>query len=416
LRFNGHLAQRALWASKARYTLFAGGVGSGKTFAGACRVLQMPPSRGLVVAPTYALMRDGAQAVFFELCPPSLVAEHNKAEQRTVLTTGVEILWRSADRPERLTATNAGWAWGDEWSFVEEAAHLRLIARLRRAPGLFWATTTPNGLNWLYRRAVSSGAAGWRVIHARTQDNAYLPASYIASLESEYEGAYAAQELGGEFVDLSGTKRIPSTWLIRVKDFAPAIDAPGLPAFERLRVFEAPSPGRRYVLGVDPSEGLAHGDASPVQVIDCASGAQVAVLDAHMEPGAELPVAVQALSEAYNRAPALVERNNHGHAVLAACKALGVPLLRGHDGKAGWIATTTSKARLWDRAAQCVKERDCVLTDEKTYHQVAAIDRQTLAHPAKRKGLTACDDLAVSWALGQMARLRPSALSWLTGR
>ena len=203
LTIKGHRAQREFWQSEARYTLLAGGVGSGKTYAGAMRILQMPASRGLVVAPTYTLMRDGAQAVFFEICPPSLIETHNKAEQRTTLATGVEILWRSGDRPERLIGVNAGWCWGDEWSFVEEEAHLRVIARLRRAPGLFWATTTPNGLNWLYERAVVDGT-GWRVIYARTESNPHLPPEYIESLRRQYTTEYAEQELEGRFIDFSG--------------------------------------------------------------------------------------------------------------------------------------------------------------------------------------------------------------------
>lgn len=203
LTIHGHEAQRQFWQSQARYTLFAGGVGSGKTYAGAMRILMMPPSRGLVVAPTYTLIRDVAQAVFFELCPPALIESHNKAEQRTVLTTGVEILWRSADRPERLIGVNAGWCWGDEWSFVNEAAHLRLIARLRRPPALFWATTTPNGLNWLYERAVVDGR-GWNVVHATSASNPHLPPEYLASLKAQYTTEYAQQELEGRFVDFSG--------------------------------------------------------------------------------------------------------------------------------------------------------------------------------------------------------------------
>lgn len=203
LEIHGHKAQRDFWRSTSRYTLFAGGVGSGKTWAGAAKILMMPPSRGIVVAPTYQLLKDAAQSVFFEICDPGLIASHNRSDNITRLKNGVEILWRSADKPERLVGINAGWAWGDEWSFVSEDAHLRLIARLRRAPGMFWATTTPNGLNWLYDRAVVAGD-DWSVVHAKTYDNPHLPEDYIQSLKSQYTSEYAEQELEGLFVNFSG--------------------------------------------------------------------------------------------------------------------------------------------------------------------------------------------------------------------
>ncbi len=405
IRLVGHAAQERFWRSTARYALYVGGVGAGKTFAGAAKILTMPPGLGLVVAPTYTLVKDVAYRTLLEIAEPhGLIAYRNRSDLQIKLTTGQEILFRSADRPERLVGVNAAWAWGDEWAYVDEEAHDRLIARLRLEPGQFWATSTPNGRNWLYRRFVEAPAASVEVFRASSADNPYVPGAYVEALAGQYEGAHALQELEGQFVDLSGSARIPGEWLVEVRAFAEPVVARGLPALPGLRVFEAPAPGRRYVLGVDPSEGLSGGDASPVCVLDAVSGDQVAVLEAWLEPGAEMPDALAQLAAAYNGAAVLIERNNHGHAVIAGCLRLGVQLLNGPDGREGYLTTTTSKAGLWNRAAQAVREVDGQIRDARTFEQVGSIDRQLLAHPGKRRGQSACDDLACAWALAQMAR------------
>src|SRR5690606_38431680 len=50
-----------------------------------------------------------------------------------------------------------------------------------------------------------------------------------------------------------------------------------------LRVWQEPEPGRLYVVGADVAEGLEHGDYSCAQVLDVASGAQVAMWHGHVQ-------------------------------------------------------------------------------------------------------------------------------------
>jgi phage terminase large subunit len=194
--------------SRARMTAFVGGIGSGKTFAGAVRVVyEVAEVGGLgeVIAPTYPMLRDATMRTLRELAQP-LIAEENRSEMRWRLTNGAEILFRSADEPERLRGPNLSWVWLDEAALCPAQTWDILIGRLRYTTpdgaaraGRLWITSTPRGRNWLYRKADQM-----KIFRAATSDNRYLAPEYIAALEEAYTGDFARQELYGEFVAFEG--------------------------------------------------------------------------------------------------------------------------------------------------------------------------------------------------------------------
>jgi hypothetical protein len=77
----------------------------------------------------------------------------------------------------------------------------------------------------------------------------------------------------------------------------------------------------------------------------------------------------------------MVERNNHGHAVILALRYIGASLLRGLDGEIGWATTGASKHLMFDQAAKDIREGGLRLRDETTYGQLTSIDGATLAAP-----------------------------------
>lgn len=87
-----------------------------------------------------------------------------------------------------------------------------------------------------------------------------------------------------------------------------------------LTVFRIPHPGRRYILGADVAQGLLHGGASCVIVLDEDDGAEVAHLHERVPPDV-FAGHLHVLASAY---PGLVgvERNNHGHVVLSKLREL----------------------------------------------------------------------------------------------
>jgi hypothetical protein len=195
-------------------------------------------------------------------------------------------------------------------------------------------------------------------------------------------------------------KRIPAAWLDAVYHEAAATDAG--PPLNGLTVYAMPVPGRKYVIGGDPAEGNPTSDDSSATVLDDTSGEEVAALIGKLQP-AIFASQIATISDYFNAAPALIERNNHGHAVILWLKdnAPDVRLIDGHDGKTGWLSNSKGKALLYDELAEAVHDQDTRVHSFETYLQLASIEGASLRAP---KG--ELDDRADSFALAQAGRRR----------
>lgn len=418
--------QVAFWAADTETKCFVGGLGSGKTFAGAIEVLAQPAgTRGMVCAPTYPQLRDSAQALFFEIAEqiPGYIVSHNKADNITRTIDGKEILWRSADRPNSLRGPNLHWGWGDEWAFATLEAHLTFCGRQRIGTPRRWFTTTPNGMNWFYRQCTNP-ALGYEVFHAHTKDNVHNAASYAANLAAQYadDPLFAQQELEGRFVDMGGTRYYSPTLVESVSSQPARLESPQLaPVFDlvdavrrsfdlprqKLYLYSRPKPDGRYVLGGDCAEGVRGGDDSTWVVLDVVTGEVVAVLAGEFEPQYEHGAYGAQLSRLFNDAAALPERNNHGHAVIASLRRHGVRVLCGLDGKPGWSTNAASKAEMASRSRAALQAHKTdgrrPLTHGPLSRQITSIERLTLRAPGKGRK-SKVDDLWIGWALGECAR------------
>lgn len=216
-------------------------------------------------------------------------------------------------------------------------------------------------------------------------------------------------------------KRLPGPGLLAVYEGSDPLDAAQLPAalaaIEGLRVYCLPAPGRSYRIGADPAEGLpgADRDDSAISVVDRETGEQVASGLGRWEPKAAFPAIITAASKAFNNAPALIERNNHGHAVIGALEAAGeVELLHGPDGRAGYAKSPASKAQLWvDGWAEIQARRQAreaaqaaggappppLIRDAVTFGQLASLEAATCKAPSGEH-----DDGADAWGLAQFGR------------
>src|SRR5437764_8670708 len=104
-------------------------------------------------------------------------------------------------------------------------------------------------------------------------------------------------------------------------------------AMPRLLRMIPPMPERKYIVAVDSAGGGSEGDYACAQVIDLNTGMQCAELQAHFTPQ-ELAREVVKLAVEYNGALIGVERNNHGHTVLA------------------YLSTTEKYANIYGKGAQ----------------------------------------------------------------
>jgi len=202
-------AQWAFVTSEARFSLYIGGVGAGKTFAGAARaiarMIEQPGSLGLIGAPTFPMLRDATQRTFFDLLPRSLIQAYHKSEERLVLRNGAEALFRSLDQPDRARGLNLAWFWLDEAPLCGYYAWQVLKARLRQAgfATAAWATGTPHGRDDFARDFEVAPRANHALFRASTYANAHhLPPDFITELG--YTGAFAQQEVLGLFVAFEG--------------------------------------------------------------------------------------------------------------------------------------------------------------------------------------------------------------------
>ncbi len=171
-----------------------------------------------------------------------------------------------------------------------------------------------------------------------------------------------------------------------------------------LTIFVPPQPAHHYVIGADPAEGNPQSDESAASVADVATGAQVAVLAGRFEP-AVFAAHLRALSGLYADAPILVERNNHGHAVLLwlhehrwDTPSHSVPLLCGWDGRPGWLSTGYGKVLAFNAAAEAMRAGQTRVRDRVTLEQLLSIEGATLRAPEGEH-----DDRAVAHVLALAA-------------
>jgi len=191
-------------------------------------------------------------------------------------------------------------------------------------------------------------------------------------------------------------KRIPANFLERC--YAPELPiepAGNAPAIPGLQIYREPQYGRRYRAGVDPAEGNPTSDESAATFLDDESGEEVACLAGRFEPSTTAAY-VDQIGRYYHNAAVMVERNNHGHAVLLWLRDHSkLRRLKGWDGHEGWLSNSKGKALLYANCADAFRDRTTVLHSFMTFTQLASIEGSTLRAPEGER-----DDRADSYALG----------------
>lgn len=132
INVQGTEPQLKFWTDPRRYRAFIGGVGSGKTYAGALECIRQDPSRGAIIAPTYRMLMDATLDTVMRIYEQAnLVKEWVKSEMRMTTHNGLDIIFRSGDDPEKLRGPNLGWFWLDEAAMMPELVFKIMLGRLR---------------------------------------------------------------------------------------------------------------------------------------------------------------------------------------------------------------------------------------------------------------------------------------------
>jgi hypothetical protein len=108
------------------------------------------------------------------------------------------------------------------------------------------------------------------------------------------------------------------------------------------RIYLPAQPGKRYIIGVDPAGGGCEGDYSCAEVIEQETGMQCAELRGHFPPR-ELAGRILEMAKQYNDALLAIERNNHGHGVLAHVRNAGYLNVYTEGKQDGWLTSAVTR-------------------------------------------------------------------------
>jgi len=169
----------------------------------------------------------------------------------------------------------------------------------------------------------------------------------------------------------------------------------------RLTIWLPPQAGKRYVIGVDPAGGGVNGDYSCAQVIDRTLGTQCAELHGHLNPK-ELAKRLIKLGTRYNSALLGVERNNHGHGVLAHLRTLGYDEIFMQKNQDGWNTTPASRPPMIERMVAVVEEMPELFRSARLWEECRTFVRRADGTPGAAPGTH--DDCVMAMAIALAVR------------
>ena len=172
-----------------------------------------------------------------------------------------------------------------------------------------------------------------------------------------------------------------------------------------LQIWLPPVIGRTYIVAADAAGGGSTGDFAAVQVIDEATGMQCAELQARLSPRDLARVAAE-LAREYNRALLVIERNNHGAAVLAFLEGDNDDsnLYTGHDRMPGWLTDAGSRPRMLGAFAKVLCRTPELIASERLLLECRSFAVDEHGRAAAARG--SHDDLVMSMAIAQAVRSR----------
>ena len=215
LRFAPHTHQRSFLRSTARFKTLIAGFRGGKTAVGAIETFRQAiiwgkkvregiPVIGLVVAPTYPMLRDVSLRAVNEWWPREFIKRWRPSEMRMECMNGVDILFRAGEDDRKIAGlSKVAFAWIDEASLVPGDSMRMVRARLMDLKGNLWATTTPRGMDWVHDyhlRGLDPDEPNYFTIRYPSDDNPYIPIEEIDEYRRTMPARWVAQNIDAEFM------------------------------------------------------------------------------------------------------------------------------------------------------------------------------------------------------------------------
>lgn len=215
LRFRPHTYQQDFLRSTCRFKTYIAGFRGGKTAVGSIeafreavkwgsKVQEGVPVIGLVVAPTYTMLRDVSLRAVNEWWPREFIKRWKPSEFKMECANGVDILFRAGEDDRKIAGlSKVAFAWLDEASLIPADSMRMVRARLMDLQGNLWATTTPRGMDWVHDyhlRGEDPGEPNYFTIRHSSDDNPYIPIDEIDEYRRTMPARWIAQNIDAEFI------------------------------------------------------------------------------------------------------------------------------------------------------------------------------------------------------------------------
>lgn len=182
---------------------------------------------------------------------------------------------------------------------------------------------------------------------------------------------------------------------------------------EGIEIYEEPDDSKHYGIGVDTAEGLADGDNSVISVVCKETGEEVAHMAGKISAidEDELARMIDLVARMYRNHLCVIERNNHGHTVIAYVKDYPHVTLYQRQVKdritdktetvIGWNTDHKSKAYAIDTLKKDLKQGTCIPHSFETHDELRVFvhgERGTMAAMPGNK-----DDRVIALSLANLA-------------
>jgi hypothetical protein len=344
-----------------------------------------------------------------------------------------ELEWKNGSRVHSLPATkSAGRSFTASLVIMDEAAFLMWAGALYTAlkptidaGGQLIILSTANGLgnlfHLLWTRAVKKLNAfqtiflPWWARPGRTQ------AWYRQMVAEHPDPEKIKQEYPASAVEAfiaTGRNRFQPAWVrsqaAHVREPIPLGDLPealkslatrAATGYNQVLIYALPVEGRSYILAADVAEGLEKGDFSPGVVIDAETWEEMACIHGHWEPDI-FGGFLGELGTIYNLALVAVERNNHGHTVLARLKNdRYLNVADGPDDKPGWLSNIKTKPQSIDTLAEALRDVLCFIRTQMALDEIQIYEVKPDGTTGAPEGYF--DDMVMAWAIAISVARRP---------
>jgi len=418
-QWNFNPSQEKFWKSKAKFLLFSGGRGCGKTTMLVLKAINLslkyPRNYVLMGRKTYRELQDTLLKEFFDVCPEYFIQDYAKSEGRVVFINKSEIIFRHLDTiaESDIRSLNLGSAFIDQAEDIPEEIFNALRMQLRRndiEERRIFLSCNP-ALTWLYKVFKQENRPDFEVVEGSTLENKEnLAQEFVDDLLSLPESVKKQFVYGIWDTDLLADRIVfAREYIERLRLGAEER------AYERegLKIYRSFQAGHRYQMGIDAAEGVESGDEAAITIADLTALEEAASWSGRLPPDVVAEYAVKFASwygDSKNRCLIVPEMNSVGLALvnrLAKEPDLRIYKREEYDKKSGkkleklgWRTTRMTKPLLVSRFQELLRVAEPKAHSPETIEQFKTF---VWTDVAKKQGMGAetnfHDDRLISFLL-----------------